>query len=46
MQNFGIYIIDDEILSGKRVDKHLTQTISILRARGLQRVEWSIWAIS
>ena len=36
MQTFGIYIIGDEILSGKREDKHLTQTISILKARGLQ----------
>jgi len=35
MQNFGIYIIGDEILSGKRQDKHLTQAISILKARGL-----------
>lgn len=33
--NFGIYIIGDEILSGKREDKHLTQTIQILKARGL-----------
>ena len=31
----GIYIIGDEILSGKREDKHLTQAISILKARGL-----------
>jgi molybdopterin-biosynthesis enzyme MoeA-like protein len=36
MQNFGIYIIGDEILSGKREDKHLTQVIAILKARGLQ----------
>ena len=35
MQTFGIYIIGDEILSGKREDKHLTQAISILKARGL-----------
>lgn len=34
-QNFGIYIIGDEILSGKREDKHLTQAIQILKARGL-----------
>ena len=33
---FGIYIIGDEILSGKREDKHLTQAIAILKARGLQ----------
>ena len=36
MQTFGIYIIGDEILSGKREDKHLTQAINILKARGLQ----------
>jgi molybdopterin-biosynthesis enzyme MoeA-like protein len=35
VQTFGIYIIGDEILSGKREDKHLTQAISILKARGL-----------
>ena len=36
MKTFGIYIIGDEILSGKREDKHLTQAISIFKARGLQ----------
>ena len=35
MQNFGIYIIGDEILSGKRQDAHLTKAIEILSARGL-----------
>ncbi|BCM24071.1 competence/damage-inducible protein A [Methyloradius palustris] len=35
MQNFGIYIIGDEILSGKRQDAHLTKAISLLKARGL-----------
>ncbi len=35
MQNLGIYIIGDEILSGKREDKHLAQAIQILNARGL-----------
>jgi molybdopterin-biosynthesis enzyme MoeA-like protein len=34
--NFGLIIIGDEILSGKRADKHLAQAISILSARGLQ----------
>ncbi len=32
---FGVYIIGDEILSGKREDKHLTQAIQILKSRGL-----------
>ena len=40
MQTFGIYIIGDEILSGKREDKHLTQAISILKARGLS-LSWA-----
>ena len=35
MPTFGIYIIGDEILSGKREDKHLTQAIQILKSRGL-----------
>ena len=34
--NFGIYIIGDEILSGKRQDGHLSKAIEILSARGLQ----------
>lgn len=34
-KNFGIYIIGDEILSGKREDKHLSQSIQILKTRGL-----------
>ena len=33
--NFGLIIIGDEILSGKRADKHLTQVIDLLNARGL-----------
>ena len=35
-QSFGLIIIGDEILSGKRADKHLPKTIEILHARGLQ----------
>jgi len=34
--NFGLIIIGDEILSGKRADKHLAQAIRILGERGLQ----------
>ncbi|MES2580921.1 MAG: molybdopterin-binding protein [Pseudomonadota bacterium] len=33
--NIGVYIIGDEILSGKREDKHLSQAIQILKSRGL-----------
>jgi molybdopterin-biosynthesis enzyme MoeA-like protein len=32
---FGLIIIGDEILSGKRADKHLPKVIELLRARGL-----------
>jgi molybdopterin-biosynthesis enzyme MoeA-like protein len=35
-QRFGLVIIGDEILSGKRVDKHLPKVIELLKARGLQ----------
>ena len=33
---FGLIIIGDEILSGKRADKHLPKTIELLNERGLQ----------
>ena len=33
---FGLIIIGDEILSGKRADKHLPKTIELLAERGLQ----------
>lgn len=38
--NIGIYIIGDEILSGKRQDAHLTSAIAILKARGLS-LSWA-----
>ena len=40
MQNIGIYIIGDEILSGKRQDAHLSKVIQLLGARGLQ-LSWA-----
>jgi len=40
MQNIGIYIIGDEILSGKRQDAHLSKVISLLSTRGLQ-LSWA-----
>jgi molybdopterin-biosynthesis enzyme MoeA-like protein len=40
MANFGIYIIGDEILSGKRQDAHLSKVIELLSARGLQ-LSWA-----
>jgi molybdopterin-biosynthesis enzyme MoeA-like protein len=36
MKSFGIYIIGDEILSGKRKDAHLSFVIQALKTRGLQ----------
>jgi molybdopterin-biosynthesis enzyme MoeA-like protein len=32
---FGLFVIGDEILSGKRSDRHLSQVIGMLRTRGL-----------
>ncbi|MDP3744420.1 MAG: molybdopterin-binding protein [Methylotenera sp.] len=40
MQSFGIYIIGDEILSGKRQDAHLHFVIHAMNARGLQ-LSWA-----
>lgn len=37
---FGLYVIGDEILSGKRADRHLTKVIEILDARGLS-LSWA-----
>lgn len=36
MKSFGIYIIGDEILSGKRQDAHLSFVVQALKSRGLQ----------
>jgi molybdopterin-biosynthesis enzyme MoeA-like protein len=35
-QDFGLIIVGDEILSGKRADKHMPKAIELLAARGLQ----------
>lgn len=40
MPQFGIYIIGDEILSGRRADAHLNKVIALLSARGLQ-LSWA-----
>lgn len=32
---FGLIVVGDEILSGKRMDKHLPKVIELLKARGL-----------
>jgi molybdopterin-biosynthesis enzyme MoeA-like protein len=37
---FGLIIVGDEILSGKRADKHMPKVIELLGARGLQ-LSWS-----
>lgn len=34
MPRIGLYVIGDEILSGRRNDRHLVHVISLLRARG------------
>ncbi|MGH8750399.1 MAG: competence/damage-inducible protein A [Burkholderiales bacterium] len=36
MTQFGAFIIGDEILSGKRQDKHFVQVIQTLKTRGLE----------
>jgi molybdopterin-biosynthesis enzyme MoeA-like protein len=38
--DFGLVIIGDEILSGKRADKHFGKVVELLGARGLQ-VAWA-----
>jgi molybdenum cofactor synthesis domain-containing protein len=35
-RRFGLIIVGDEILSGKRADKHMPHVIELLKARGLQ----------
>ena len=40
MPRIGLIIVGDEILSGKRADKHLSRVIEILSARGL-RLRWA-----
>src|SRR5471030_3136484 len=37
---FGVIIIGDEILSGRRTDKHLPKVIELLSARGLS-LDWA-----
>ena len=40
--NIGLIIVGDEILSGKRADKHLPKVIELLAARGLS-LAWARW---
>ena len=35
LPRFGLIIVGDEILSGKRADKHMPKVIELLAARGL-----------
>ena len=35
-RSFGLIVVGDEILSGKRLDKHMPKVIELLAARGLQ----------
>jgi molybdopterin-biosynthesis enzyme MoeA-like protein len=39
---FGLVIVGDEILSGKRADKHMAKVIALLGERGL-RLEWTLY---
>ncbi len=41
--NFGLIVIGDEILSGKRQDKHLAKLIELLAVRGLA-LSWARYA--
>jgi len=40
VKRFGVVIVGDEILSGRRQDKHLTKVIELLTARGLE-LSWA-----
>jgi molybdopterin-biosynthesis enzyme MoeA-like protein len=39
-RNFGLIIVGDEIMSGKRQDKHFPKVVELLGARGLQ-LSWA-----
>lgn len=43
MPRFGLIVVGDEILSGKRKDKHVERVIGLLGARGL-RLSWAHYA--
>jgi molybdopterin-biosynthesis enzyme MoeA-like protein len=40
VNRFGLIVIGDEILSGKRADKHLPKVVELLKARGLS-LSWA-----
>lgn len=40
IRRFGIILIGDELLSGKRTDKHMPEVIDMLQARGLE-LSWA-----
>ncbi len=40
MKRFGLVVVGDEILSGRRTDKHLTKVIELLTTRGLE-LSWA-----
>ena len=40
LMHIGLLIVGDEILSGKRQDKHLARVIELLRARGME-LSWA-----
>lgn len=40
MTRYGLYVVGDEILSGRRSDRHLSHVIALLRARNLS-LSWA-----
>ncbi len=42
MRRFGLYVIGDEILSGRRSDRHLAHVIAVLGERGLS-LAWALF---
>ena len=40
---FGLIVVGDEILSGKRQDKHFSKVVELLAERGLQ-LSWAEFA--
>lgn len=40
VRRFGLIVIGDEILSGRRQDKHLSKLIELLNERGLS-LSWA-----
>ena len=46
MRNFGLIIVGDEILSGKRQDKHMAKVINIASIDGISVNPWETYSYS